>query len=153
MNENKRILLLALGIMAIIASDPPVASYFERPQSVCSIVADLAVGAFDSLVRSTLPLPSTVPEFEQSDEVLVADDAISPRRAGDPPGSDRRARKVTEQNPSQGEVVVRTSDRLVTKSAVPVLVRSSCSGSDGAPVQVLRVEAVMEVSASPIGHS
>ncbi|MBW3670636.1 MAG: hypothetical protein KY432_03060, partial [Acidobacteria bacterium] len=70
MNENMRILLLALGIMAIVATGPPMAD-LGQPVSVCSIVRDLAVSAFESLVRSTLPLSSEQPEGERTADVLL----------------------------------------------------------------------------------
>ena len=142
MNDKSRILLLALVILAIVASDPPVASNFEQPQSACRIAADLAVSAFDTLVRSTLPLPSSEPENVSSDRILVA---------GEPERELEGAGAEAIRVPPAKEVVVASSVKTV--AAEPVIVQSSCSGAERGPVEVLRVEAVMEVSASPIKQS
>lgn len=72
MSENKRILLLALGTLLVLVSDPPVASHSERPHTVRWIATGLAVSAFDSLVRSTLPL-SASSEVERTDEILIGE--------------------------------------------------------------------------------
>lgn len=127
MNENIRILLLALGIVAVVASDPPVAHWFEQPRSACGLVTDLAVGAFESLVLSTLP-PS-----EPGEEVFA------PERVARTEGERREASAAEDS---------RLRQSFVMTGARRVMVES-CQRHK-APVEMLRVEARIEVQGSPV---
>ena len=139
MNENRRILLLALGIMMIIASDPPVVARSDRSYSACGIVRSLAVSAFDSLVRSTLPLSTDFPEGERTEEVLVAESTTRPaKRIAAVP-----APVISADRSRSGAA---TSDfRIVSTSAESL--QTACNGSTRS-VAVLRIEAVMDVHGS-----
>ncbi len=141
MNENRRILLLALGIMTILASDPPVGAGFDWSRSACAVVRNLGVSAFDALVRSTLPDPTALPEGERTQEVLVAE--RPGRRTGGVAASTNRP-----ADESRGPVQsVETTGDLRILSVSPARVRVVCDSS-ASPVEVLRIEAVMHVRGS-----
>ena len=140
MNENRRILLLALGIITILASDPPVGARFDWSRSACAVVRSLSLSAFDSLVRSTLPDPSDLPDVERTQEVLVAE--RSGRRAA---GVAASSNSLAGDPRAPAQRVETTDFRIVSVS--PARVRIVCDGSVR-PVEVLRIEAVMDVSGS-----
>lgn len=144
MNENMRILLLALGIMAIVATGPPVAD-FGHPRSVCSIARNLAVSAFESLVRSTLPLSSEQPEGERSAEVLV-------RGVGEsetPPSRQQMSGSTPALVSNKSAAAAFISGNAGREISSPEIVRSACAASNERE-KMLPVDAAIRVKGLPV---
>lgn len=144
MNENMRILLLALGIMAIVATDPPITE-LGHPRSVCSIARNLAVSAFESLVRSTLPLSSDQPEGERTGEILVRglSEPRTPRSGHQMPGNT----PVLRSSESAAAALIIGNDGLESSSSE--IVQNACAASSERE-KMLRIEPVIQGRVRPV---